>query len=82
MSDNVLLAFNELVELGCTCYDRQDDGGHFVISGEEGDGLLDYYEEYPGDFVFGIHRSIVDALAKHGLYAEWYNPGFALVYDI
>lgn len=77
-------AFEELRKMGVPVIDRKDDG-LFVISGEENDGDViwaDYYQEYKMDYLdaFGVNERINQVLDKHGLYAEWVNPGFLAVH--
>jgi hypothetical protein len=58
--------------------------GHalFSVSAEENYDELwaDYYQHEFGEF--GVNMKIVDVLDKHGLYAEWCNPGILDVYEI
>lgn len=73
-------AFDALTKAGIKCYDPVEDrpswgNGVFDISGEEGDARVDYW----GD---SSMPEVQEMLAKHGLYAEWCNPGVVAVYDI
>lgn len=98
MKSNARKAFTALKNLGVTVIES-DDYGHFVISGEDGKGFADYYQEYtrehyhPDDTdlphaarrienAFGIRTDVNKILDKHGLYAEWIDPGTLGVYDI
>lgn len=76
-------AFEELRKMGVPVIDIQDEG-HFRISGEENGDIIwaDYYQEYKMTYLddFGVHKNINKILAKHGLYAEWANPGYLNVY--
>lgn len=79
-------AFDELKALGAPVIDR-DDEGHFVISGESNTGDViwaDYYKEYQMSYLddFGVHKDINTVLEKHGLYAEWANPGYLNVHTV
>lgn len=65
------------------------DGGNwsarslFEISGESGrcapDGLP-WTDYYLGHGEFGVHTKLAAELRKHGLFAEWINPGVLGVY--
>lgn len=82
---NPTAAFAELKAMGVPVIDRNDEG-HFVISGESNTGDViwaDYYQEYRMSYLddFGVHQDINAVLAKHGLYAEWANPGYLNVYN-
>jgi hypothetical protein len=84
MSPQAKKAFDELKALGVPVIDR-DDESHFVISGEENTGDViwaDYYKEYQMSYLddFGVHKDINAVLEKHGLYAEWANPGYLNVH--
>lgn len=78
-------AFEELRKIGVPVIDIQDES-LFRISGEEnGDTIwADYYIEYAMSYLddFGVHNDINAVLAKHGLYAEWANPGYLNVYAV
>jgi hypothetical protein len=78
-------AFAALKEMGAPVYHLGEGwGGHalFSVSAEENynEDWADYYQPYLGEF--GLSMKIVDVLDKHGLYAEWCNPGVLDVYEI
>lgn len=76
-------AFNELKALGCPVIERPegDRDGAFVISGESNCDKVwaDYWE--PAFGLFGVNMDVVNVLRKHGLHAEWINPGCVGVYE-
>lgn len=78
-------SFNELKKMGAPVIAR-DDEGLFVISGEMNGDIIwaDYYHEYPMTYLddFGVHNNIGKVLTKHGLFAEWANPGYLNVHKI
>ena len=79
-------AFEELRKLGAPVIDIKEDGALFRISGEENTGDVvwaDYYVEYRMTYLddFGVNNAINDILARHGLRAEWANPGYLNVYE-
>lgn len=82
---NPKAAFAELKAMGVPVIDIEENGAHFRISGEENDDTIwaDYYREYPMSYLddFGVHNDINAVLEKHGLIAEWYNPGYLNVYN-
>ena len=86
MTPQAQKAFDELKALGAPVLDRggDNDGGHFIISGEDNSNEIwaDYYKEFggPGLDDFGVNLKINAILEKHGLFAEWYNPGFLVVH--
>jgi hypothetical protein len=88
MKRNARIAFNALTKIGAPVREAHD--GHFMISGESGtdapDGLpwADYYAEDYNEVwsEFGVNKILIEILKKHGLFAEWYNPGYLNVYDI
>ena len=53
--------------------------GVLAISGEEGDGLIDYYGEFCGERMY-VHPKIEQTIREHGFYYEWDNPGSISVY--
>lgn len=82
--NTVTRAFEELRNMGVPVIDIQDEA-LFRISGESNDaGVIwaDYYREYAMSYLddFGVHQDINKVLAKHGLYAEWANPGYLNVH--
>jgi hypothetical protein len=56
---------------------RGNDG--IVLSGEEGDGLCDYWGEFNGGDPF-IHPELEKWAADAGAYWEWENAGCAILY--
>jgi len=86
MKRNFRKAFNELKKIGAPVYEggwNSDDT--FRISGEENYDEIwaDYYDEFcSSDYEFGVSPKINNILAKHGLYAEWCNPGVLDVCEI
>jgi hypothetical protein len=78
-------AFQELKQIGAPVnHFGQGWGGRalFSISGEQNydETWADYYDEFDiGEF--GVNSKIVAVLDKHGLYAEWQNPGVLDVYS-
>lgn len=82
--DNIEAAIAELKAIGAPVIERSDEA-LFVISGEDNIGDViwaDYYQEYKMDYMdaFGVNNRINEILARHGLYAEWANPGYLNVY--
>ena len=81
MMPHAAQAFVELQKAGCPVKEwHSDERGHFWIDAEEtaaGD-WLDYWNM---SLVGGSDR-LNRILKKHGLYFEWYNAGYAHVYDI
>lgn len=55
------------------------DGKTLAISGEEGDGLLDFYGEFRGGYPY-IHPKLEAWATKMGGYWEWQNPGAIAFY--
>ena len=47
------------------------EDGDLLISGEYGDGVMDYYGEH-GPY---IHPELIEWAEKHGGYWEWKHPG-------
>ena len=68
------------------------DGGKggIWVGGENGDEakdgrpLFDYYTQYGGEvhYVFGVHKEIGAILEKNGWYAEWYDAGTLMFYEM
>lgn len=83
MRVNFRKAFDALAKLGVPVYERSDMDGRFQISAEdpESSQWCDYYDS-PCDWVFGVNPKLNQVLDKHGLYAEWINPGELGVYQI
>lgn len=50
------------------------EDGDLLISGEYGDGVMDYYGEYRGDGPY-IHPELVEWAVKNDGYWEWVHPG-------
>lgn len=76
-------AYKKLAEMGVPVYRHPDDCGNFSIDAEapEADTWVDYYgNPYRQDLIFGVHIDVAQALEKHGLFAEWVNPGRLAVY--
>lgn len=48
--------------------------GRLYVSGEEGDGFIDYYGEFRGGDLY-IHPALVAWAEQHGGYWEWENAG-------
>jgi len=55
------------------------DGKTLAISGEYGDGLLDYYGEFNNEYSY-IHPELEKWAKKMGGYWEWQNPGAIAFY--
>ena len=50
------------------------EDGDLLVSGEYGDGAIDYYGEYRGDGPY-IHPELIEWAVKHDGYWEWVHPG-------
>jgi len=76
-------AYIALKKMGVPVYTRHDMDGRFQISAEEPESYkwADYYETYHPDWNFGVNPKIDEILNKHGLFAEWINPGELGVYE-
>lgn len=48
--------------------------GELLISGEYGDGAMDYYGEYRGGEPY-IHPELIEWAEKNDGYWEWVHPG-------
>jgi len=79
-------AYNELKAIGVPVIqgDMNDDPDRFRISAETGENWADYWaigfnETELGLDDFGVNPKINTILDKHGLYAEWYDPGTLIV---
>jgi len=83
MKQQYIAPFNALKKMGVPVYVRDDMDGRFQISAEEENSSdwADYYSR-PSDWAFGINPKIDAVLSKHGLFAEWINPGELGVYRI
>ena len=85
MKRNIRAAYTKLKALGAPVYEGGWNGEDtFRISGEDNGSTVwaDYYEEYvPSGWEFGVNPVITKVLDKHGLFAEWCNPGVLNVYE-
>ena len=86
MKRNIRAAYTKLKALGAPVREGGWNGDDtFRISGEDnGDTVwADYYEEFvPSGWEFGVNPIITKVLDKHGLYAEWCNPGVLDVCEV
>jgi len=88
MQKNYKLAFNALKKIGCPVIEGgyNDEEHMFRISGEENHTVQwADYDHIIGDSVlddFGVNHEINKILDKHGLFAEWQNPGVLSVCEI
>ena len=79
-------AYNQLKKIGCPVYEGGWNGEDtFRISAEDNADHIwaDYYmmsEE--GGYLFGVSPRINEVLDKHGLFAEWCNPGVLNVWEV
>lgn len=90
MNTKAAKAIKELKAIGAPVYhEGQGYSGNalFAISAEENDSTIwaDYYAMADGDELglgldFGVNKRITKILEKHGLWAEWVNPGVLDVY--
>jgi hypothetical protein len=55
--------------------------GEDGLAGKDGFALFDYYAEGKR-YQFGVHTEIYNFLEKHGWYAEWYDCGTIMLYEI
>ena len=76
MKQQYRAAFDALKKMGVPVYVRDDMNGRFQISAEEEKSYnwVSYYSGHP-DWNFGVNPKIDAELSKHGLFAEWINPG-------
>lgn len=60
------------------CYFPEDKKREFPMM------AIDYYNEYATAMGWDsdIHPAIEKYLASRGMYAEWYNPAYIVVYEI
>lgn len=76
-------AYNELKKMGVPVFVNADHDarGNFGISGEDPESCywVNYYSMDP-EWDFGVNPKIDAVLSKHGLFAEWQNPGSLNVY--
>ncbi len=78
-------AFKALKKLGCPVFIHPDAPSRFDISAEDENSCFwaDYYEGmYYEGWEFGVNPKVGEILRKHGLYAEWVNPGHLRVCEI
>ena len=83
MKRNYRKAYTALKKMGVPVIEGGWNGDDkFSISAEmnEHDTWADYYAMDYG--VFGVKQSICDVLDKHGLFAEWINPGVVGVCEV
>ena len=93
MKRNARTAYNALKKIGAPVREGWGGNEHFSISAESNfckeynnEYWAEYYVMTDGGFQeimdgFGVNKKITAILEKHGLYAEWYNPGVLSVYD-
>ena len=87
MKNNYRKAFTALKKIGAPVIEGGYNGENtFRISGADNvdEVWADYYEEFTSssdNFLFGVNNRINDILDKHGLYAEWINPGVLSVQE-
>jgi hypothetical protein len=55
--------------------------GEDGLAGKDGFALFNYYAEGKR-YQFGVHTEIYNFLEKHGWYAEWYDCGTIMLYEI
>jgi hypothetical protein len=55
--------------------------GEDGLAGKDGFALFNYYAEGKC-YQFGVHTEIYNFLEKHGWYAEWYDCGTIMLYEI
>ena len=55
--------------------------GGIWLSGEEGDGLFNYYTRDP-KFTFGVLKTLQDQVIKRGWWFSWNDPGTMMVWPI
>jgi hypothetical protein len=80
MAQNAASAFVELQKAGCPVK-TWDTGerGHFWIDAEES-GAGEWLDYWSTALMAGSDK-LNRILEKHGLYFEWYNSGYAHVYN-
>ncbi len=81
MATHAAAAFVELQKAGCPVkiWDG-GDRGHFWIDAEQS-GAGEWLDYWSNSLMAGSDK-LNHILEKHGLYFEWYNAGYANVYDI
>jgi len=55
--------------------------GEDNLPAKDGKSLFDYYAD-GGKYELGVHKEIGDLLLKHGWYAEWYDCGTIMLWEI
>jgi hypothetical protein len=55
--------------------------GEDGLAGKDGFALFNYYAEGKR-YQFGVHTEIYEFLEGHGWYAEWYDCGTIMLYEI
>ena len=88
MQRNYKKAYTKLKIMGCPVIEGDDSGNmdKFRISAEQNcedaneTVWADYYNM--GSGLFGVNNKINAVLDKHGLYAEWINPGVLSVQEV
>lgn len=59
-----------------------ENGGIWISAEEENNKLyFSYYKEH-GGFELGVHYTIKNFLKRRGWYAEWYDPGTIMLWEI
>lgn len=66
-------AKRDLVDKPVTPFVFERDG-HVFVSGEHGDGFIDFYGEFRGGYPW-IHPELEKFAKEHKGYWEWENPG-------
>ena len=64
----------DLVDVMKRPYAFISEEGDLLISGEHGDGLIDFYGEYRDGTPY-IHAELVEWASRNGGYWEWVHPG-------
>jgi len=87
MKRNYRTAYNELLKMQCPVIEGGDRGEDtFRISAEQNceDVNETVWADYNnmGSGLFGVNNKINKVLDKHGLYAEWINPGVLSVQEV
>jgi hypothetical protein len=60
---------------------EEDKDGGIWMSGEEGDGFFDYYNQ-SSKYDFGVLITLSKQVEKKGWYFEWNDPGTIMAYKI
>ena len=84
MQQKYIKAFNALKKLGVPVYEHADDNGNFSISAEEPEShkWCSYYASHDQWGGEDTNPTMDKTLRKHGLFAEWINPGRMAVFVI